>query len=215
MGNHYYNYRAGTNKAVLIKISILIFLFCPFICGAHEFPTPETTYTWEDGYNTQGHISVLAPKEKIDAILWNYSDYENWLLEGLSKDDPEARKLTCFLNSMEYLKDRNMFKVYFSLNIWFLKNKESSALFSIIPAGKGVDGIKLELNKGKKTEKTIDSLCYSISITHKDGIATINYTAHCKLKGPTARFFTLKLYKKNIEWYIRTFANNFLEKLES
>ena len=197
------------------RISVFILLFCALICGAAEISTPVTTYSRQDGYNTQGHVSLSASKEKIDAVLWNFADYENWLLDGLTRDDPEAKKLTCTLNRMKYLEDKNMFQVYFSLNFWFLKNREKSIMFTVSPMEDGKEGIRLDVFEDGRTAKIIDTLTYTISIEHQGDTATVNYTGHCRLKGLAARFFTLGLYKKNIEWYIRTFARNLLRKLES
>ena len=197
------------------RISVFILLFCALICGAAEIPTPVTTYSRQDGYNTQGHVSLSASKEKIDAVLWNFEDYENWLLDGLTRDDPEAKKLTCTLNDMKYLPEENQFKVYFSLNFWFIRNWENSIKFSISTMDGDTEGIKLDVVKDSRITKIIDTLTYTISIDYQGDKATLYYTGHCKLRGIASRFFTLNLYKKNIEWYIRTFANNFMNKLNN
>ena len=178
-------------------------------------PTPVTTYSRESGYNTQGQISLSTSREKIEAVLWNFADYENWLLDGLTRNDPEAKRLTCTLNSMHYIPDKNQFKVYFSMNIWFLKNREYSISFAISPMEDGKVGIRLDVVESGRITKIIDTLTYTISIEHQGDTAAIYYTGQCRLKGLAARFFTLGLYKKNIEWYIRTFARNFIRKLES
>ena len=87
------------------KISVLLFSFLllglftgPFL-PADETEDPITTYSREEGYSTYGQISLSASKEKIDAVLWNFADYENWLLDGLTREDPEAKKLTCTMSS--------------------------------------------------------------------------------------------------------------------
>ena len=193
---------------------LLLNLFAEPVLSADEIPAPVTTYSREEGYNTEGYVKTTATKDKVDAILWNFADYENWLLDGLTRDAPEARKLTCTLNSMKYLADRNMIKVYFSLNIWLLKNREYSIMFTINPL-EGEDGIKLSVHDEGRIAKIIDRLVYTISAKFEGDEVTLQYTGRCKLKGIAARFFTLGLYKKNVEWYIRTFANNFLRKLDS
>lgn len=204
-------------KHKIIGLLMLLLLGLPavFPLTASEISTPVTTYSREDGYSTHGKILLSASREKIDAVLWNFRDYENWLLDGLTRDDPEARKLTCTLNSMEYLEDRNMFRVYFSLNIWFLKNRDYSIMFTVNPLNDGTEGIRLDVVDESRITKIIDTLSYTISVKHDAGAATIYYSGQCKLKGIAARFFTLGLYKKNIEWYIRTFAKNLMERLES
>ena len=204
----------STKISVLLLYLLLLGLFANPVLPATEISDPVTTYSGEDGYNTYGYIKFSAPKRKIAAILWNFADYENWLLDGLTRDDPEAKKLTCTLNHMNYLSDENMVRVYFSLNIWFLKNKEYSVLFDIIPLGGGT-GIKVDLHEDGRTAKILASLFYTISIRFEGNEAVLEYTGHCKLKGLAARFFTMNLYKKNVEWYIRTFANNFLKRLEA
>ena len=72
---------------------------------------------------------------------------------------------------------------------------------------------RLDVVKESRITKIIDTLTYTISIEHQGDTATIYYTGQCRLKGIAARFFTLNLYKKNIEWYIRTFAKNLMNKL--
>ena len=116
---------------------------------------------------------------------------------------------------MKYLPDRNIFKVYFSLNIWLLRNREYTIMFTAGPLENGKDGIKLDVVDDGRITKIIDTLSYTLLIEHQGDKSTLFYTGRCKLRGIAARFFTLNLYKKNIEWYIRTFANNFLRKLES
>ena len=199
---------------------ILRLLFIPLLMlsalrlPASDIPEPVTTYTWEDGYRTCGNIPISASREKIDAVLWNFRDYENWLLDGLTRSDPEAKKLTCTLNSMEYLPDSNIFRIYFSMNIWLLRNREYSIMFTVSPL-ENSNGIKLEVYKEGKIEKIIDSLVYTISTDYQDSTTTVYYTGNCRLRGIAARFFTLNLYKKNIEWYIRIFARNFMNRLGS
>ena len=199
---------------LLLGLLLSTLLTGPFLT-ADEISDPVTTYSREEGYNTYGQISFSATKEKTDAVLWDFADYENWLLDGLTRDDPEAKRLTCTLNSMKFLPDRNIFRVLFSLNIWLLRNREYSILFTVNPLEDGIDGIRLDVVDDGRITKIIDTLSYTISIDHQGGKATIYYTGQCRLKGLAARFFTLNLYKKNIEWYIRTFAKNFMRKLES
>lgn len=194
---------------------LLLILSITAVLTADEISAPVTTYSREDGYNTYGQISLSSTREKTDAVLWNFADYENWLLDGLTRDDPEAKKLTCTLNSMKYLHDRNIFRILFSLNIWFLKNREYSIMFTVNPLENGTDGIRLDVVDDSRTTKIIDTLSYTISIDYQGDKATVYYTGQCKLRGIAARFFTLNLYKKNIEWYIRTFAKNFMNRLES
>ena len=194
---------------------LLLSLFITATLTADEISAAVTTYSREDGYSTYGQISLSSTKEKTDAVLWNFADYENWLLDGLTRDDPEAKKLTCTLNSMKYLQERNIFRILFSLNIWFLKNREYSIMFTVNPLENGADGIRLDVVDDSRTTKIIDTLSYTISIDYQGDKATIYYTGQCKLRGIAARFFTLNLYKKNIEWYIRTFAKNFMNRLES
>lgn len=194
---------------------LLLSLSTAAAISADEISAPVTTYSWEDGYSTYGQISFSSTKEKTDAVLWDFADYENWLLDGLTRDNPETRKLTCTLNSMKYLQERNIFRILFSLNIWFLKNREYSIMFTVNPLENGTDGIRLDVVDDSRTTKIIDTLSYTISIDHQGDKATIYYTGQCKLRGIAARFFTLNLYKKNIEWYIRTFAKNFMNRLES
>lgn len=198
-----------------LLLTLLMGLLAASPLTASEIPTPVTTYTREEGYNTHGQISLSASKEKIDAVLWNFGDYENWLLDGLTRDDPEAKKLTCTLNRLEYLEDQNSFRVYFALNIWFLKNRDYSIVFKVNPLDDGTEGIRLDVVHESRITKIIDTLSYTISIKHDGNTATIYYTGRCRLRGIAARFFTLGLYKKNIEWYIRTFAKNLMNKLES
>ncbi len=204
----------GTNKGKLIKTLILTLLLSAVVetvsAGSDTIPAPKTTYSRENGFYTEGFIPFSAPREKADALLWDFAGFEDWLLDGLTRNDPEARKLTCTLNSMSYLSGKNMFRIYFSLNIWFLKKKEYSILFTVSPLDNGENGIRLELYEDGRTERIIDKLSYTISLDER-----ISYTGHCKLKGLAARFFTLGLYKRNIEWYIRTFAANFQKKLNS
>lgn len=204
----------NTKICILFLSLMLPALFTGPFLAADEISAPVTTYSREEGYNTNGSISFSASKEKTDAVLWNFGDFENWLLDGLTRDAPEAKRLTCTLNSMKYLPDRSIFKVYFSLNIWLLRNREYSIMFTVNPL-EDKEGIRLEVYEDGRTEKIIESLGYTISVKHQGDVATLDYTGHCKLRGLAARFFTLGLYKKNIEWYIRTFANNFLKKLES
>ena len=199
-------------KTAALLLCLLLFV-TPSLTAA-EIPDPVTTHSNEDGYNTYGYIKFSAPKRKIVSILWNFADYENWLLDGLTRDDPEAKKLTCTLNRMEYLGEENMVRVYFSLNIWLLRNKEHSVLFDIVPL-EGENGVKIVLREDSRTAKILESLFYTIAIKFNGKETTLEYTGHCKLKGLAARFFTMSLYKKNIEWYIRTFANNFLKKIEA
>ena len=196
-------------------ITVFILLLCALWACADEIPAPVTTYSNEEGYNTHGQISLSASKEKIDAVIWNFGDYENWLLDGLTKDDPEAKKLTCTLNDMEYIPDENQFKIYFSLNFLFIRNWQNSIKFAVSPMEDAKEGIKLDVVKESRITKIIDTLTYTISIEHQGDTATIYYTGQCRLKGIAARFFTLNLYKKNIEWYIRTFAKNLMNKLRS
>ena len=196
-------------------ISVLLLLLCAIGAFSEDIPEPVTTYSNAEGYNTHGQISLFATKEKIDAVLWNFADFENWLLDGLTRDSPEAKKLTCTLNNMEYLPEENQFRIYFSLNFWFLRNWENSIKFSINPMDDGTEGIKLDVVKESRIKKIIDTLTYTISIEHQGDKATLYYTGQCKLRGIAARFFSLNLYKKNIEWYIRTFANNFINKLKN
>ena len=196
-----------------MSIFLLGLLAEPVLSAEEPIPAPVTTYSNQEGYSTHGQISISATKEKTDAILWNFADYENWLLDGLTRNDPEAKKLTCTLNSMKYLPDKNMFKIYFSLNIWFLRNRESAIMFSISPMDDGREGIKLDVVPEGRITKIIDTLRYTISIDYQENKATIYYTGQCKLRGIAARFFTLNLYKKNIEWYIRTFAKNLMNRL--
>ena len=204
-----------TKLNFLLLTLLLAFFAAPSLLAADEISDPVTTYSREEGYSTYGQISLSASKEKIDAVLWNYADYENWLLDGLTRDDPEAKKLTCTLNSMKYLEDQNMFRVYFALNIWFMKNRDYSIMFTVNPSGDGTEGIRLDVIDDGRITKIIDTLSYTISIDYQGDKATLYYTGQCKLRGLAARFFTLNLYKKNIEWYIRTFAKNFMKKLES
>ena len=205
---------SNTKNGILLLSLMLLGLFAGPFLTAEEISDPVTTYSREEGYNTNGSITFSAPKEKIDAVLWKFGDFENWLLDGLTRDDPEAKKLTCTLNHMSYLSDENMFKIYFSLNIWFLKKKENSVLFTVSPL-EGEEGIKLELYEDGRTAKIIETLCYTIAISRQGDMTTLSYTGHCKLKGLAARFFTIGLYKKNVEWYIYTFVRNFFKKLES
>ena len=136
-------------------------------------------------------------------------------MDGLTREDPEAKKLTCTLNDMEYIPDVNQFKIYFSLNFWFLRNWQNSIKFTVSPMENAKEGIKLDVVKESRITKIIDTLTYTISIEYQGDTATIYYTGQCRLKGIAARFFTLNLYKKNIEWYIRTFAKNLMNKLRS
>lgn len=198
----------------LLLCLFLLSLFAISSLPAEEISDPVTTYSSEEGYDTEGYIRFSAPKRKIAAILWNFADYENWLLDGLTRDDPEAKKLTCTLNHMNYLSEENMVRVYFSLNIWLLRNKEYSVLFDLVPLESGT-GIKIVLHEDGRTAKILESLFYTISIRLDGNEAILEYTGHCKLRGLAARFFTMNLYKKNVEWYIRTFANNFMKKIDS
>ncbi|MBR4159132.1 MAG: hypothetical protein IKT97_03630 [Spirochaetia bacterium] len=205
-------------ELVFLLIGFLLVDFLAFLENASaedSIPAPVTTYSREEGYKTQGQISLTATKDKTDAILWNFADYENWLLDGLTRNDPEAKKLTCTLNSMKYIPDKNQFKVYFSLNIWLLNNREYSISFTVNPMENVKDGIKLDVVESGKIAKLIETLTYTISIEYQGNSAIINYTGHCKLKGLAARFFSLRLYKKNFEWYVRTFAKNLMNRLES
>ena len=203
------------------KISVLLFsllmsgLFTGPFLPASEISAPVTTYSNSEGSSTHGQISLSSSKEKIDAVLWNFADYENWLLDGLTRENPEAKKLTCTLNDMKYLPEENQFKIHFSLNFWFLRNWENSIKFSVNTMDDGTEGIKLDVVKDSKITKIIDTLTYTISVDYQGDKATLYYTGQCRLRGIAARFFTLNLYRKNIEWYIRTFAKNFMEKLES
>ena len=205
----------GTKISVLLFSFLLLGLFTGPFLPADETEDPITTYSREEGYSTYGQISLSASKEKIDAVLWNFTDYENWLLDGLTREDPEAKKLTCTLNSMKFIQDRSIFRILFSLNFWFLKNREYSISFTVKPMDNGTDGIRLDVVDEGKITKIIDTLSYTISTDHQGDKATIYYTGQCRLRGLAARFFTLNLYKKNIEWYIRTFAKNFMKKLGS
>ena len=136
-----------TKISVLLFILLLSGLFTgPFLLAA-EISSPVTTYSNSEGYSTHGQISLSSSKEKIDAVLWNFADYENWLLDGLTREDPDAKKLTCTLNDMKYLPEENQFKIHFSLNFWFLRNWENSIKFSVNTMDDGTEVIKLDVVK--------------------------------------------------------------------
>ena len=204
-----------TTSILKRKIAALLFLFCALFASADEIPAPVTTYSNQEGYSTHGQISLSAPKEKIDAVIWNFGDYQNWLLDGLTREDPEAKKLTCTLNDMEYIPDVNQFKIYFSLNFLLLRNWQNSIKFTVSPMEDAKEGIRLDVVKESRITKIIDTLTYTISIEYQGDKATIYYTGQCRLKGIAARFFKLNLYKKNFEWYVRTFAKNLMNKLKA
>ena len=109
-----------------------IFVLLSVIFTAHlsaGISKPYTAYSEENGYTTIGFVDLDAPYDKAREMLLNYAGYENWLLDGLTRDDPEAKKLLVTLNRLEYARTNNSITVYFSFNILFMKNKEYSLPF--------------------------------------------------------------------------------------
>lgn len=196
---------------MLKKFFLITFLFVSAMLQA-DITGPLTTYSENEGYTTVGFVEFHGNRERAREIMADFEDYENWLLEGLRKDDPDAGKLTCTLNDLRYYPEEKTFKVSFSFNIFFLKHKEYTLPFLIKEieydeSGK-MKGIKLEADKTHKSNKFLEELVYTLSL--EDDL--ILYTGKCRLKGLARAFFSLRLYKKNIEWYIFKFAENFINE---
>lgn len=194
-------------------ILFLIFSAFPFQAYSQEISKPVTTYSPQEGYYTEGSVTLFQSRDKIDAVFWNFKEYDTWLLDGLSRDDPEAKKLTCTLNRIIYEEENERFRVYFSFNFWFLRNREYSLPFKI-EKHPDSNGLTLSVITGERTGRFIEDLEYSFIFDTQGNNSTLHYTAECRLKGFADRFFSLRLYKKNIEWYIYTFANNFIKRVD-
>lgn len=193
------------------RLFFLLIFFVSVLAHA-DVIIPQTSFSEEIGYTTIGIVEFDGDRERASEIMADFGSYEKWLLVGLRKEDPEAEKLTCTLNDIKYYPDRNLFRVNFSFNIFFLKHKEYTMPFLIKETEYDENGklksITLEADKTHKTNKFIAELIYTLTL--EDHV--LMYKGQCRLKGLAKAFFTLRLYKKNIEWYICRFASNFINE---
>lgn len=190
---------------------LALLIFCTLPLSA-DISKPYTTYSEENGYTTIGFVNLDAPFEKAQDVILDFAGYENWLLDGLTRDDPEAKKLIVTLNRLEYDSEYSDLTVYFSFNIFFLKNKEYSLPFILKKLDDG-SGVVLTADSDHWSSKFISKLVYTIKLDQMPSGLVLNYSGDCKLRGFADRCFNLRLYKKNIEWYIYKFASNFVNRL--
>lgn len=201
-----------------MKKAVLIFLFFlpSFLYG--EIHAPETIYSKESGYFTWGIIELGDNGETAEEVMANFQRYGDWLLDGLKKSDPEAEELICNLNDLIYDKEGNYFRINFSFNVWFFRKKGYSLPFYIKDivriSDNKVRAFKIEADRNHKSSKIIEKLTYIFQIKENNGKKELFYAGLFKLRGFADFIFTLKMYKKNVEWYVYKFAGNFLRELK-
>jgi hypothetical protein len=197
-----------------LVIGLLILLLNTSLWGDNRYTT---VYEPDRSYLTRGTLLIKGSSELLNSVFLDFNSYTDWVLEGMTRESEIASSLPAFLVSINPVSDRdnpNLLEIEYDLNT-FIKKRGLKAYFttqwSIGDAGI-IDTLSFEYTGSRNILKEAS---YVLFFTPLDEGIQIDFICKAKLSLLLDLFFSLKLYEKNIGYYIEGLSDNLKKKLEN
>ncbi len=188
----------------------ILFILLLSACALYAYEMPQTLYTANKYFVTFGEMDFEKPIDEVATILLKYNDYSNWALNGMQGIDKESEGLIIYFTEIDYSPEQEVFIISFDVNlIWPFGSKGNRIdLKAVQNFNEYGELISITLTP-QINFKMVKEVLMEISLrNNENSITSISYLTQIKLAGLLDLFFSLKSYKKNIEWYILKLTNN-------
>lgn len=175
----------------------------------------ETVYRDDHVFETRGIVYVQGDLDDLNTVLLDVHDYRHWFLDGLTRRSVQSDELPALLvDVIVDPQNSDEIKIIFDLNR-FLKFKGLSASFRQ-EWDYGASGVLRSLSfiyTGRQSYLREGRYTFNFSES-AEGIQ-IEFVCEARLSGLLDLFFTVRIYDKNMGFYIRGLSGNLKKRLES
>ncbi|WP_172359152.1 hypothetical protein [Oceanispirochaeta sp. M2] len=177
--------------------------------------TFKTVYRDDHVFETRGIVYVRGDMDDLNTVLLDVHDYRHWILDGLTRRSVQSDELPALLvDVLVDPKNSDEIKIIYDLNR-FLKFRGLSASFRT-EWDYGASGVLRSLSfiySGRKSYLREGRYTFNFTET-AEGIG-IEFVCEARLSGLLDLFFTVRIYDKNMSFYIRGLSGNLKKRLES
>ena len=181
--------------------------------GSDSFTLREPLTVKEPGhvYITEGALLVPAGRDAVDRLVRDYPGFDAWMLRGLRERSDENRGHPALLTAVAYDADADLFTVYYDLKIIMTYHGQVAFHPVLVADDSGrVTAFRAELAGSGAVLK--DSV-FVFRFDDAPGGTELDYRVWTRLSAFGDLFFTLRSYRRNMEWYIARLAENLAEAL--
>ena len=174
-------------------------------------------------YGTDGRVTLGVPIGDLARVAAGFSAYRTWALRGINGDDDNSRDFITLLRDVDYRNGGRqrvgVFEIEFDVDlIWPFGSEGNVIAFDLVEARhvagsktNGVDRIRVVLST---KSAVLETFSLTLEAKGKGEESEVRFTCRVKFVGLIDTFFSMKRYKKNIEWRIVKVVKNLKYHLE-
>jgi hypothetical protein len=160
-------------------------------------------------YITSGVVSLDISIKEITEVLTDFDGYKRWALKGIDGKDPRSAKYNLILSDIVFEEKYKKFILIFDVNLFWPFSSKGNRIYFDVHQRMSSTGL-LQSIEFVLSERTILVPWASLSLTiYGNGDESkIHFMSRIKMAWYIDMFFSLKLYKYNIERRILTLIRN-------
>lgn len=219
----------GITPGVRHGLAILLTLACaPLLIGLSPKPAvaadrvhTHTVYDDDtDTYITKGRVEIDVPFAQVVQVAGAFTRYRDWALRGINRR-PGGKTFITQLHDVLYhpggAKGRGVFDVVYDVDlVWPFDSEGEVIRFAVTevvrPPSGGVQRLAVRLGGDSLLIERFSLVLWAID--RGDG-STVRFESRTRFVGLVDTFFTLSVYRRNIEWRIGKVIRNLRAHVEA
>ena len=184
-------------------------------------PSTKAWYDDDSGtFTSTGTVPVAVSLSRLGVIAGDFRNYRKWALRQINQK-PKGGKFNVLIRDVYYRPGgsagHGAFDLIYDVNlIWPFGSKDNMATFDIVKVSKRADGgIDRMVCKLGKTNKLLDRFDIDLRAEGNENESRVVFRNDVKFVSLVNAFFSLKQYKKNIEWRVIKVLDNLRVQLQT
>lgn len=187
-------------------------ILCLLTAASLAVAIPVSTTKSSNRYNTEGAVYFQVPYSNVHRVLTDYSNYNAWLLNGLNGKDDVSKNFLLIMKEITYTTNGRAFILTYDINFIWPFGSTGNQLTLGIDASNTVGKAHTLRLFPLAPISFIDDVVITILISNDNARGTAADFAVTILIAPILDFFfSMDLYKRNIEWRVLRIVENLTE----
>ncbi len=208
----------------LHALALSLVVFFPSIAQTSVVEEGASTHTYYDDdrgmFMSRGEVRVGVPLNELAEVAGDFAHYGDWTLYGIN-DRPGGGSFTIILKAVDYVPGGSyglgIFNIRYDLNvIWPFGRTNQVIPFEVAKAVRrpdgGVDHLEFVLGNDNML---LDTFKVVLRASGDEQRSVVRFRSEVAFASLVDAFFTLKGFRKNIEWRIVRVLKNLKRRLQS
>ncbi len=189
-----------------MRIILCLFTVASLAAGA----IPVSTIKCSNRYMTEGTVHFKEPYSNVYRILTDYSNYNAWMINGLNGKDEVSRNFLLIFKDIDYTTNGHAFLLTYDINFIWPFGSTGNVLSLGIEESYTSNGMqKLRLAPRAPIPLVEDVVITLVMSTNRVRAGTdVGFGVTLVVAPILDFFFSMDLYKRNVEWRVLTIVGN-------